>query len=289
MHILSFGEVLWDVYPEQKYIGGAPLNFAAHFVKNGGKASMLSAVGNDNLGLETIEVIKQWGVGCDYISIHQHKQTGKCLVTLNEKMIPSYNLLSDVAYDEICMPLSTDEFDVFYFGTLALRSDYNFNALSHLLSNHSFKEVFVDVNIRPPHYSKRSIELALNHATMIKISDEELPTILKEIEWKETHNELELCRLLCEAYPQLKVVIITKGDKGSFVYDKTTNKDYAIDAKKVEVVSTVGAGDSFSATFLAYYLRNESIDTCLEMATKVSAFVVSKKDAIPEYTIEDIK
>ena len=72
-------------------------------------------------------------------------------------------------------------------------------------------------------------------------------------------------------------------------YLKTTNKDYAIDAKKVEVVSTVGAGDSFSATFLAYYLRNESIDTCLEMATKVSAFVVSKKDAIPEYTIEDIK
>ena len=288
MNVLSFGEVLWDVYPEQKYIGGAPLNFAAHFVKNGGKASMLSAVGNDELGLETIHVIQQWGVGCDYIFKHDHKETGKCLVTLNEKMIPSYNLLSDVAYDEICMPLSTEEFDVLYFGTLALRSDYNFNALKHLLEESSFKQVFVDVNIRPPHYSKRSIELALSHATIIKISDEELPTILNEIGW-EMSSELDICKTMCDCYPQLKVVIITKGEHGSLVYEKASNKDYSIAAKKVEVVSTVGAGDSFSAAFLANYLNNESINTCLEIATKVSAFVVSKKDAIPEYNTKDIK
>ena len=92
---------------------------------------------------------------------------------------------------------------------------------------------------------------------------------------------------LCESYPQLKVVIITKGEHGSMVYVKE-GKDYHIAAKKVEVVSTVGAGDSFSATFLANYLKDESIETCLEMATKVSAFVVSKKDAIPDYTIENL-
>lgn len=284
MNVLSFGEVLWDVYPEQKYIGGAPLNFAAHFVKNGGKAAMLSAVGNDALGLETIEVIKQWGINCDYIARHNHKETGKCLVTLNEKMIPSYNLLSDVAYDEITCPQLNEDFDVLYFGTLALRSDYNFNALNKLLNNYSFKEVFVDMNIRPPHYSKRSIALALSKATIIKISDEELPTVLKEMDLDENLDP----KLLCDLYPQIKVIMITKGENGSMVYDRQSKQEYHIGAKKVEVVSTVGAGDSFSASFLACFLKKQSIEQCLEVATTVSAFVVSKKDAIPDYKIEEL-
>ena len=279
MNVLSFGEVLWDVYPDNKYIGGAPLNFAAHFVKNGGKASMLSAVGNDELGHETIKVVEGFGVGTNYIAIHNHKETGKCLVTLNEKMIPSYNLLSDVAYDEISYPQLNEDFDVLYFGTLALRSEANLDSLNKVLKNYTFKEVFVDMNIRPPHYSKQSIELALQKATLIKISDEELPTVLKEMNLDETTD----AKALCDLYPQLKVVMITKGEKGSSVYCKEEGQEYAIEAKKVEVVSTVGAGDSFSASFLASYLKGASIDECLEKATEISAYVVSKKDAIPDY------
>jgi len=289
MKLLSFGEVLWDVYPDDKYIGGAPLNFAAHFVKNGGDAYMLSSVGKDDLGKETIKAISKWGVHCDYITELSTKETGKCLVTLDEHRIPSYNLLSDVAYDAIEKPnLKEENFDVLYFGTLALRSKYNLETLKTMISENDFKEIFVDMNIRPPHYSKASIELALNHATLIKISDEELPIVLKEIGWDENEDLLDVSKKLSIAYPQLKVIIITKGDKGSFVYDVRTLKDYSCEAKKVVVASTVGAGDSFSAAFLSQFLQQKTIPVCLDLATKVSAFVVSKTEAIPEYTIEDL-
>lgn len=288
MKLLSFGEVLWDVYPEEQFIGGAPLNFAAHFVKNGGQASMLSAVGNDELGKKTLATIKQWGVDVSYVSILDTKETGKCLVTLDEHHIPSYNLLDDVAYDEIHAVDMKEDVDVLYFGTLALRHSYNQNTLNQMIEKYAFKEIFVDMNIRPPYYSKESIAFALSHATMIKISDEELPVVLKELGFEECDSLEEVSVLLAKHYPNLKLLILTLGEKGAFVYNATNHEFFSCPAKKVKVASTVGAGDSFSSSFLASYLKTNDIHSSLELATKVSAFVVSKIEAIPDYTMDEL-
>ncbi len=286
MRLLSFGEVLWDVYPDKKFIGGAPMNFAAHFAKQGGSAAMISALGRDALGGDALKQLEEWGIDTSFITYPEGKETGKCLVTLDENRIPSYNLLSDVAYDYISCDKVRGEFDAVYFGTLSLRSEYNLRSLEGLLSREKFGEVFSDLNIRPPFYSKESILFALENASIVKISDEEMPTVLSEIGFKKSEDYSEISAALAKRFSNLRVIIVTLGAKGAFAYSCTGASEYFCESVKVEVASTVGAGDSFSATFLANYLSGKGIDECLKKASEIAAFVVSRYEAVPVYPNE---
>ncbi len=281
MSIIAFGEVLWDVYPDEKCLGGAPLNFAAHFAKLGGSAYILSSIGNDEFCNETINKIKSLGVSDKYLHISGEFPTGVCNVSLNANAIPTYRLEQNVAYDYIPCDNINDNFDVLYFGTLSLRNGFNRNSLSALISNNSFKEIFVDLNIRPPYYSDDTIDFCLKNATIVKISDEELPTVNCCININEIGIE-ESAKRIYKKYPNLKQIIITKGSKGAFCYDAAGDICYNCNAVKINVVSTVGAGDSFSAAFLNKFLSGEGIENCLKFAAKVSAYVCSKKDAVPD-------
>ena len=280
MKVLSFGEILWDVYPDEKYIGGAPLNFAAHFSKQGGEAYMISALGNDDLGREALKKLREWKINADRVNIVPNAPTGRCLVTLDGSGVPSYDLLRDVAYDFIDCGIKGEKFDALYFGTLALRGGHNMRGIADLIRNNDFGEIFVDINIRPPFYSKESIIFALEHATVLKISEEELPVVMTEISDGERDGAE---KVIAERFKNLKIVIITRGERGSLAYNAMEKKTYYANAKKVSVVNTVGAGDSFSAAFLYGYLSGESIEKCLCRASKLSAYVVSKAEAIPEY------
>ena len=289
MKLISFGEVLWDVYPTDKFIGGAPLNFAAHFAKCGGESFMLSSVGNDDLGKDTLKAVNELKVNTDFVYVSNEKETGKCLVTLNEKGIPSYNLLSDTAYDNIKAVdgLNINDFDVFYFGSLALRSENNFSLVKKL--SKEFKgEIFVDINIRPPHFSAETVRFAFATATMIKISDEELPTVTKLVLGEEIGSPELAAEKLKEKFKNLKLIIITLGEKGSMAFKTNSGEVYFEKAQKVEVASTVGAGDSFAATFLYEFLKGSEIKTCLKNAAKVSGFVVSQNGAVPNYDYNEL-
>ena len=287
MKALAFGEVLWDIYESDKFIGGATLNFAAHFVKCGGSAHIVTAVGDDSLGAEAVNVIENLGISAEYVSIAE-RETGKCLVSLNEKGIPSYNLLSDVAYDYIKKPDSKGKpWDILYFGTLALRGDNNKQLIRDIINENSFGNIFVDVNTRAPFYSAEVLKFAMENASVVKISDEELPVVM-ELIGNTMLSVRECATKLASDYKNLKLVLVTCGDKGACVYDCTNGSFYERDAQKVKLASTVGAGDSFSASFMASYLKGGSIEHSLDVATKVSAFVVSNKDAVPEYDLSMI-
>ena len=288
MKLLAFGEVLWDIYPESEHIGGAPLNFAAHFRKCGGKSWIITAVGKDALGDKTIAEIEKMGVYTSFIA-RSDAETGKCLVTLDEKQIPSYNLLNNVAYDFIKIPnLNGEKFDVLYFGTLAIRNENNRNTIIELIKHTAFENIFVDINIRPPYFSENVINLALENATIIKISDEELPVVMDFVD-KNITSVKDCAKKIASDYENLKMVIITRGEKGAYVYDCRDGKSYECDAQKVKLVSTVGAGDSFSASFMAEYMKTNDISSTLDLATKVSEYVVSKKEAIPDYDVNNFK
>lgn len=287
MKVLSFGEILWDVYPDKKCLGGASLNFGAHLAKHGEDVYMLSALGRDSLGEEAVMQLKAWGMKDTYVTILDAKETGKCLVTLDEQSIPSYNLLSDVAYDYIRCDTVSDAFDVLYFGTLALRSAYNYNSLNALLTSHQFENVFVDVNIRAPFYSAETVIFAANHATIIKVSLEELPVVCDLLNIDRTVDYQAFAEILADRFAGLKLVIITLGKDGAYAYSCTAEKGYFGASQKVEVVSTVGAGDSFSAAFLHKYMQGKDIQSCLEYANKVACKVVSEMDAVPEYALEE--
>lgn len=283
MKILSFGEVLWDVYPDKEFIGGAPLNFAAHLAKHGEKVWMLTAVGSDNLGNKAVEIIENFNVNTNLISENSTKETGKCLVTLDKNSIPEYNLLQDVAYDYINCENIENSYDILYFGTLALRGKRNQENLNLLLKRNNFKEVFVDVNIRAPFYSNDTILFALKNATILKISDEELPVILKTLVLNADETAENSAKEIARKFGNLKLIIVTKGSKGAICLDCKTGEIFTCKAGESKAVSTVGAGDSFSAAFLHKYINEFDIDTCLKYATKIADFVVSRYEAVPEY------
>lgn len=286
MKALAFGEVLWDVYPESQHIGGAPLNFAAHFRKCGGESHIITAVGYDDLGDETVKAIRKLGVGTKYLC-RTDVETGKCLVSLNERGVPAYNLLDNVAYDYMeKLDFNDENFELLYFGTLSLRHENNIAVLREVISSNSFREIILDVNIRAPYYSKDVINFAMENATIVKISEEELPTVMQLI-GKIASSVEESAEIISANFEKIKMIIITRGEKGSLVYDCNLQKLYECNAEKVNVVSTVGAGDSFTAAFSAKYLKTGNVTKALKIATKISGYVVSCEEAIPDYRLED--
>lgn len=289
MKILSFGEILWDVFPDGAFIGGAPLNLAAHTALQGADSRVVSAVGDDDYKEKTLNEVKALGVKTDYISILTSKITGKCLVSFDENHVPSYNLLDDVAYDYIQVPeISSDaRFDILAFGTLALRHENNIATLKELIGMEVCENIYSDLNIRPPFYSDESIRFCVENANIVKISDEELPTVLDALNIENTDIEGAV-KSLTKKYSQLKIIIITCGENGAYCYDVKNCKMHYTPAEKTKFISAVGAGDSFGATFLVEYFKGKSIPECLALAAKVSAFVVSCNGAVPQYDINKL-
>ena len=276
MKILAFGEVLWDVYPEEKHIGGAVMNFSAHAAKLGAEVYFASAVGNDKEGTLALKLMNGWGINTEFVAVSDIYETGKCLVTLDENSVPSYNLLQNVAYDHI--PYPDFPCDILSFGTLALRENENYSVINKLLEN-KYREIFVDINIRPPFYTEKSISLCLENATILKISDEELHYVCDD-------SDLQAAaKAITQKHRNIKLLIITLGENGALVYDKKVF--YRKAAIKAGVSSTVGAGDSFSAAFLVNFLNGKSIDECLDSAVRLSSLVVSQQGAVPDYDGRD--
>lgn len=284
MKVLAFGEILWDVFPDKKHLGGASLNFGAHLAKHGHDVYMLSALGQDELGTEALKQVRQWKLREDFITVWDNHPTGACIVTLDEQGLPSYDLKNHVAYDYIPGEVDGD-FDVLYFGTLALRGDYNRASVKKLLAEKQFAHIFVDVNIRPPYQFPETTAIAAENATILKISDEELGVVAKLLDMQ-CLEPAAFAKALAAKYQNLQYVIITLGGDGAYTLDCKSGKEYTCPCEKVEVVSTVGAGDSFSAAFVHQLMSGADLSRCLKYASKVAGFVVSRQGAVPDYVPE---
>ena len=282
MVLLSFGEIIWDIYSQnEQTLGGAPLNFAAYAAMFGSNVWLASSVGADELGKKALEQIKELSLNIEYISISEEKATGQCRIFLDKNGVQSYTILEDVAYDRILLSekLPTS-FDTIAFGTLALREEHNRRKLKNVLANNNFSEIYTDLNIRSPFYSEESIVFCLSNATIVKISEEELPLVTQTLFLK-TLDLYDAVKLITQNYSQIKLLLITCGEKGAFCYECQNGKMYYCPSESVPVVSTVGAGDSFGATFLTQYVKTKDIPYSLKLSAKTSAFVVNHKEAIP--------
>lgn len=286
--ILSIGEIIWDVYTDsgKKCLGGAPLNFAAHCVLRGAKSGLISAVGKDELGERALQGLKEYGVR-DFVQ-EVDIPTGRCVVTLDENKVPNYHIERKVAYDEIQTEKYFDEikkeqYVACAFGTLIQRTGAVRKQIEKLLAEISFQEIFCDINLRKDNYDKASIEFCLSKATVLKISREEEPTLRKLGVYgaKETGAE-EICKAICEKFPNIRFVLLTDGEHGAYAYNAQTKTLLFQESLPVEVASTVGAGDSFGAAWLCAYLQGETEKECLRQAVEWSAFVVSRYESIPK-------
>ena len=251
---LCFGEILFDVFGDDRCIGGAPFNFAAHFAQLGGEAVMVSAVGDDELGKEAIEYTRRYGISDAFVSTAHGVPTATVRVTLKDGS-PSYEFGKDVSYDHIRVPAIKKTYNMLYFGTLAQRADDSETALDALLCSRAGEENFFDVNIRKTGCREEASALG--------------------------GGDLDaLCRSLADAHRNIKLIIVTLDRDGSFVYDTKAREFHFSRRPRSTVVSTVGAGDGYSARFMYDYLRGRPIDECIENATKLAERIYGQKGAI---------
>lgn len=285
MKAIVYGETIWDIFPEEQVIGGAPFNFAAHLAHLGNETYLISAVGKDELGEKALVMAARHEIKTELIQKNMYP-TGVCLVTLDEKGIPSYNVLTDVAYDHIVAStvvidtIQTLKADMFYFNTLIQRCVESKQSLIRILDTCEFPEIVCDINLRKDCFDRDSLALCMEKATVVKISDEE-GHFLYELGLLEK-EDADLPHAVAARYPNVKLVVYTLGKDGSMVLDTASGILYESGKPAdIKVVSTVGAGDCFGATFASTYLNGGSIPDAIRAATERSNIVVAHREAVP--------
>ncbi len=284
MKVLAFGEILFDCYPAARKIGGAPFNFCAHLAKLGADCALYGAVGEDEPGKEALEFAKKYGVDTRYLAKHPVLPTGVCNVTYQDGE-PCYDLSGFFSYDNISFePLVlTEKYDVFYFGTLALRNEDSKRTCEKLLTDGNFDIRFFDMNLRQHYYNRELIKWGLSSCDIVKMNRDEF-SFVKDIT-SLTDKEIPLAlEKICQTY-NIQTAILTLDSDGACLWDKEQGF-FSVPAKKAEFVSAVGAGDSFCACFLYHYMAGHSLGICLEKASLLAGYVVSYEEAIPEYSVD---
>lgn len=286
--VVGMGELLFDVFPTGKKIGGAPVNFAYHVCQLGVESLAISAVGQDELGDEIIDILNEKSV--NYVVPRVAEPTGTVQVTLDEKGVPSYEICEGVAWDNI--PCSKELVEVakrckaFCFGSLAQRAEQSCNAIHLFLDSMAKDEETLrifDINLRQAFYSREIIEVSLAKSNILKINDEEFVIVGKMLGYDSADFE-KGCRYLMDKY-DLKMVILTCGAEGSYIFWGEEEKSF-LATPKVEVADTVGAGDSFTAAFVASLLKGLSVTEAHRKAVEVSAYVCTQSGAMPVLTEE---
>ncbi|MDR0744218.1 MAG: carbohydrate kinase [Tannerella sp.] len=278
--IVGIGELLWDVFPDRKKAGGAPVNFVYHATRMGAEGCAISAVGKDVPGTEIIRELEKNRIRNCIEKVAY--PTGNVLVELNEGS-PSYTITEDVAWDYLPLTQQAIDWvkraDAICFGTLAQRSPVSRNTIKALLEHASATAIlFFDVNLRQHYYSKELIEESLQKASVFKLNDDEL-TALRAMFGLEGSDE-EACRRMMGNY-NLDYMILTAGSVSSTVYSRMETS--MIPTPEVEVADTVGAGDAFSGAFAYSILTGKSLQEAHRKAVDIAAFVCTRQGAWPSY------
>lgn len=280
--IVGMGEALWDVLPEGKKLGGAPANFAYHVSQFGLNSYVVSAVGQDKLGAEILDNFQQKNLKGLVETVPY--PTGTVQVTLDEAGVPCYEIKEGVAWDNIPYTSKLDELahqtTAVCFGSLAQRSIVSRETINHFLDampNSPETLKIFDINLRQSFFTKEILCHSFQKCNILKINDEELVTISRLFGFPGIDLQ-DKCWILLAKY-NLKMLILTCGVNGSYVF--TPGEVSFVETPSVEVADTVGAGDSFTAAFVAAILKGCPIKDAHKLAVDVSAYVCTQNGAMP--------
>jgi fructokinase len=287
--ILGIGELLWDLLPQGPRLGGAPANFTVMAGRLGNHAAILSRIGRDDLGRETVRQLDPLPADTSFLQIDPVHETGRATVSLVNGQ-PEFTIHGPSAWDS--MELSgewvqlAERADAICFGSLAQRSPESRQTIQTLAAQASSRCVRIfDVNLRKPFYSSEIVQESLELATVVKMNDAELPQVLALLGLP-TDDEgrpqeglrLGAARLLAE-FPTLQMVAVTRGDRGSALV--TRDKWHAHSGSPVRVADTIGAGDAFTAALAHYLLRGADLPTLNEAGNRWGAWIASQSGAMP--------
>lgn len=277
--IVGIGELLWDMLPSGKAIGGAPANFAYHAGRLGEEGWVVSAVGDDALGHEILDVLDEKRLHSLVAMVD--KPTGTVQVSLDDAGVPTYTIVEDVAWDHIPFTPKMQDLaswaDAVCFGSLVQRNGSRASVLKFLEAVPASALKVFDINLRQHFYTPEILRKSLEIADVLKINDEEIVTLSEMFGLGS--DPREACRKLIGQY-SLRFVLLTKGAQGSEVISPDEVIPQGVG--KVDVVDTVGAGDAFTAAFTVAYLRGDSLADAQKLAGEVTAYVCSHKGAMPE-------
>ncbi|MFD2561308.1 carbohydrate kinase family protein [Aquimarina rubra] len=287
MKISCFGEVLWDIFPHHKKIGGAPLNVALRLKTMGIDSSIITRVGVDDLGHDLIAYIDKQGLSSETIQKDYQHHTGEVLVNLDSEGTASYEISRPVAWDFINSSKEAlrdvKASDAIIFGSLAARNDISRKTLFDLLDEAKFK--ILDVNLRPPHYDSALLSELMKRANFIKLNDEELDEICNHFSIKETTLHKQIKEIA--NHTNTDQICVTKGGKGATLFYEGSL--YHNNGYKIEVVDTVGAGDSFLATLISKLLQKSDPQLALDFACAIGAMVAGSEGANPVFEDKEIE
>lgn len=281
--ILCFGEVLWDAFGEEKKAGGAPMNVARHLVQQHMDVVFASRVGADASGDGLVDFLKQNGLYSNLVQRDDFLPTCEVTVQLDEHNQATYVIPQPVSWDNIQLEKALVDAarsaPAVVYGSLACRTETTRATLLALLNNTKALKIF-DVNLRPPHFTQATIEALASCADVIKMNDEEAAILM------DGDGELRDKIEALHAKYGTQTICITRGSKGAVIWhDK---RFYEHPGFKVQVADTVGAGDSFLATFIAGLLGNHPMQQVLVKASAIGAFVASRRGANPVYDEKEI-
>lgn len=280
--VIGVGELLWDLFPSGKQLGGAPANFTFHAQQLGAAGYIISVVGNDDNGDEIIDLLVQKGMNTDFIGKLDKIPTGTVTVQLDTNGIPAYSIRENVAWDYMLFDPPVYQIlgnaAAFCFGTLAQRSAHSLSTIQSFLKilPASCLVVF-DVNLRQHYFTRELIESSLEYAAILKLNEEEFQVISDMLEIKGSEEDRITCLF---ANYHLQLIALTKGPSGSLLYaEKEVSR---MSTPKVEVADTVGAGDAFTAAMIISILNGLPLEAVHQNAVDVSAFVASRNGGMPD-------
>jgi len=279
--VVGIGEMLWDVFSEGKKLGGAPLNFNHHCGQLGAPAHPVSAVGADVEGAEIRQILVSKNLPDAHVQTDTAHPTGRVNVTLQDGK-PTYEILAQVAWDYIRFDQNLRDLascaDAVCFGSLAQRSPVSRATIQAFLETMRPQTLRIfDVNLRQNFYSKEVLETSLRHANILKLSDEELPTLARFHDLSgQVLEQLQALRRMFD----LRLVAYTRGSEGSLLVSANHTSDHP--GFPTEVIDTVGAGDSFTATLCMGLLQNLPLAEINRRACQVASFVCSQSGATPQ-------
>ena len=287
--IFAYGELLWDLLPTGKALGGATTNFIFRINQFGDNGFLISKIGNDENGREALEKLTELGLAVHHIQTDPKLPTGTVPVILNAQGVPDFTIIQNVAYDHIVLTGDmlhlASMADCIYFGTLSQRMEQSRNTLYTVMQKAPDAVKFLDINLRKDCYSLQTITESLEAADILKINDEEL-AVLKGMFNLPGNSLQELGSEVISRY-RLKLALVTLGEKGACII--TNNGNYSYDpGYRINVIDTVGAGDACSAGFMHYYLNQHSPGDSLKFGNATGALVAATKGGTQTVSKEEI-
>jgi fructokinase len=292
MRVWGIGEVLWDVFPDNKEsLGGAPLNFCANVQRLGDTATLLSAVGRDARGSLALKRMAELGLSTKRVHVEEGLPTGVAVVGTTEAGEPSFVIPRPAAFDRLSTQpgvfeeIEAEAVDWVYFGTLAQTQDGIEQFTTELAGRSPHVRCFYDMNLRPQQWNLALVQRLSHLATVIKLNEGEAMTLFAQTQPQGAEFTVEgFCRAWADTY-SIQVVCVTLGPAGCSVYER--DGMHTVPGFAVKVCDTVGSGDAFAAGFLHGYHRGWPIAETARFANALGALVASRAGATPDWTKQD--